>query len=126
MAVAKERVPLQEIVDRIPHPKIAYAYLEVKVQGTVEEFLAFRSEALKKHPLYAESPIAKQPPGPTPEAPAVVDALEQAEAMQEDVDAAVTEAPAAPVAPPAASAPTEGLSARDKARALLLAKKGAS
>ena len=154
MAVAKERVPVQEVVDRIPHPKIQYAFLEVRVTGTVEEFLAFRSELLRKHPLYAESALAKQPPGATPEAPLMVpeDALDAAEAFQADVDAAV-ETPTSE-AEPAASAPTdakaaakaklaakkkpaaektaaagvsgtEGQSARDIARAKILAKKGA-
>jgi len=153
MTTAKERVPLLAVEDRIPHPKIAYAYLNIQVTGTVEEFLAYRTELLRKHPLYAESALAKQPDGPTPEAPGTVsdheaDALAQAEAFQADVEAAVDEPTSE--AEPAASAPTaaavakaklagsktkddllskgtstEGQSARDIARAKILAKKGA-
>jgi len=149
MTTAKERVPLLEAIDRIPHPKIQYAFLEVRVTGTVEEFLAYRSELLRKHPLYAESPLARQPEIPVD---SVVlgdndDALEAAEAFQADVEAAVDEptaeaepaasAPSAaaaakakltakkPAAKKAAVASTEGQSARDIARAKILAKKGA-
>lgn len=135
MTVAKERIPIVEMVDRIPHPKISFAFIELRVTGTVEEFLAKRSELLKKHPLYSESVLAKQPPGATPEAPA--DALAAAEEFQQEVQA--TEEDAAPtkavVAAPkkaapaktasAATAPTAGQSARDIARARILAKKGA-
>jgi len=171
MAVAKERVPVQEVVDRIPHPKIQYAFLEVRNTGTVEEFLAFRSELLRKHPLYQESSLARQPEIPVGDKIVVeygddmdardkivaeygddMDALEAAEAFQADVAAAVDEptseaepAAAAPIDAKAAAkaklaakkdgpvktrsddapAPTEGRSARDIARAKILAKKGA-
>ena len=128
LAVAKERVPLLAVEDRIPHPKIAYAYLNIQVTGTVEEFLAYRSEVLKKHPLYAESALAKQPDKIVVEYGDDEDALAKAEELQADVEAVVEAGEGtSPKPKPAASAPTDKpkLSARDIARAKILAKKGA-
>lgn len=114
---------MAEIVERIPHNTVAYAYLEIKA-GSANEFESLREEALKKIPHYA---FASAPPTePVPTTAASVPAESGAG------DAATTETPAtAPVAAdstagatPAETPSTEGLSPREIARQRM-AQKGA-
>lgn len=107
------------VYEQLPHPKIAYAYLAIEA-ATWNEFEQLRAEALKKHPLYAPSAFEKPAPS--------MAGLTTAELAAKDVVAEAAEPEpvqgAEPVEP-AATAPTEGLSPRDKARAKMAAKKEA-
>ena len=147
MAVAKDRAPVNRTLERVPHAKIAYAFLDIETTGTVDEFLAYRAEMLEKHPLYAPSPIEKTVEAPVetatsepepeasapteagPTTPAAVRAAKvRARAKSGAGDAGTTEEAAAAGASeaPTASAPPSGTqSARDIARAKILAKRGA-
>lgn len=102
-----------KITERIPHNRVAYAYLEIEA-GSANEFEALRSAALKALPHYGFATSAPKDSGATvPEAGA-----EQGEPS----DARV--APEKDTAAQPAPAPTsEGLSPRDKARAKMAAKK---
>ncbi len=109
VAAAKVR-----ITERIPHNSVSYAYLELEA-SSVNEFNSLRDEALTS-PALSHYAFASK----TPAAPKVV----------ADVAAAADDTPtesAEVVAPaPAAAAPsTEGMTAREKARAKILAAKGA-
>jgi hypothetical protein len=111
------------VYEQIPHPKIAYAYLAIEADKW-NEFENLRTEALKKHPLYGPSAFEQ----PTREAEKNVVAAEVAAeaAAGEPVPAPSGEAvSSAAEQASAATAPTEGLSPRDKAKAAIAAKKGA-
>lgn len=107
------------IIERIPHPKIAYAYLELHAES-FNEFEKLRAEALKKHPLYSESAFERKNVVAAAE-PEVTSPVETGSdtAAGSEVD------PATDTVTPAVATPTEGLSPRDKAKAALAAKKGA-
>lgn len=104
------------VYEQIPHPKISYAYLAIEA-STWNEFEQLRSEALKKHPLYAASAFEKPVVAAEVAAePAEVTPITREEGAQ--VEAQAEQASAA-------TAPTEGLSPREKAKAAMAAKKGA-
>ena len=108
---------MAEIIERIPHKSVAYAFLEIRA-GSANEFESLRAEALRKAPHYG---FAQERPA-EPKAATVT--VSQPGGPDPLVEAAVDTATVAPE--PAASAPTEeGLSPRDKARARAAAKKGA-
>jgi hypothetical protein len=101
-----------EIEERVPHPQIAYAYLNIRVQGNMNEFLAFRREVLSRHPLYGTSKLEKSEGGSAEAGPS-------GEAVPGPV-----EPPAQSVAEPATVTSPEALSPREKAR-LRASQKGA-
>lgn len=116
------------VYEQIPHPKIAYAYIAFEAE-TWNEFEKLRSEGLKKHPLYGPSAFEQ----PTrPENVVAVAVAESTDVVQADPPVQPVEAPAEPAATAptgnadqAPSPTTQGLSARDKAKAAMAAKKGA-
>ena len=125
---------MAEIIERIPHKSVAYAFLEIRA-GSANEFESLRAEALRKAPHYGFA--QERPADPTPAAKPTVAAKSSAAPApaESPVEAVVETAAVAPE--PAASAPTgnadqapspttqAGLSPRDKARAKMAAKKEA-
>lgn len=103
------------IIERIPHKSVAYAFLEVQA-ASANEFESLRAEALKRAPHYGFAQAAPAEPKQSVVEPAAA----TAEATEAEEGAA--EAPQASSPP---SAPTEGLSPREKAKLKMAAKKGA-
>jgi hypothetical protein len=153
VATARERTAAaQEVIERIPHPGVQYAYLELRA-GNVNEFEKLRDDVLASDSLAhyraamagsggeAKAAVKKTPTltaaqkakltGEKSEARPVVDgdSGEGQGAAGSDGGASASDA-AEPVSPPApsaapAAASNEGLSPREIARQKLLAKKGA-
>ena len=117
---------MAEIVERIPHKSVAYAFLEIRA-GSANEFESIREEALKKAPHYGFA--AAVPSEPKVAVANVEAAGDEAAGQVGRTDTAGSN----PDVNPAASAPTEaektigpeGLSPREKARAKAALKKGA-
>ena len=129
---------MAEIVERIPHNTVSYAYLEIRA-GSANEFESLREEALKKIPHYAfasaapaepknveegrtsgEQKAAADEPAPASSTLTVgeppQEARERAQAIERAEESGALDAPA--------PTSTEGLSPREIARARL-AQKGA-
>jgi len=101
-----------EIIERIPHKDVSYAYLEVRASST-NEFLSARQEITKKHQEYGFA--AKKAASPTVvgggDSPAELD--QPADPVASVVDAS----PASPEPPaPKVEADSKGLTPREKAR----------
>lgn len=99
---------MAEIVERIPHNTVSYAYLEIRA-GSANEFESLREEALKKIPHYAFASAS-------PAEPKNVESVEQEQAVEPVVTPA-----AAPAASPADSTLTVGeppQEARERAQAI--------
>lgn len=131
MAEAVERETV-ELIERIPHPTVAYAYVEVRASNA-NAFMAARNEFLRKHEMYAfalNTPAApKKSPAPEAGSRPAEETAPEGEGDEPRDRSGQGTSDVSPVADsPAQSAPTSGpeqsaMTAREKARARMLARK---
>lgn len=113
MTEAHEERETVELVERVPHKSVAYAYVEIKASNA-NAFMAARNEFLKKHPAYSWALNVPAEP--------------KVKNVEEDAPTSVEPKADEPVGPPEqvpSSATSPSQTTREKARQRMLAKKGA-
>lgn len=108
-----------EIIERIPHKDVAYAFLEIRASST-NEFMAARGEITKKHQEYGFAAKKAASPKVTPSAPEPVadedgDSPVEPDQHTEPAASVVDDSPVLETSAPAPEA-EKGLTPREKAR----------
>lgn len=109
-----------EIIERIPHKDVAYAYLEIRASST-NEFMAARGEITKKHQEYtfaaqkAASPKLKVVPSSLGAAAEDGDSPAEPDQPADPVAAVVAADPSSELPTPEPES-DKGLTPREKAR----------
>lgn len=108
-----------EIIERIPHKDVAYAYLEIRASST-NEFMAARGEITKKHQEYEFA--AKKAASPKVKVPSPIVAADEGGDSPAEPDQHADPVAAVVAADPPSELPApepvsdKGLTPREKAR----------